>query len=185
MHLTLEGVKELGFGDLVDLQGAVFGQDRAQAELARVDVGVMIANELFKLAGALRRAGNGRRRPAEEVADLMGEASVNASRERAGSFTSSKLFLRWPYPRWVQSGPPTTIGGGGRTPSSLTNAAPSRAAGPSTMRWSLRDGVYWVGPVYLADALEGMGGASRNSCSGISGERRLGAWGRSPSIGMD
>ena len=96
MHLTLEGVKELGFGDLVDLQGAVFGQDRAQAELARVEVGVLLANELFKLAGALRRAGNGRRRPAEEVADLMGEASVNASRERAGSFTSSKLFLRWP-----------------------------------------------------------------------------------------
>ena len=59
MHLTLECIKELGLRDVVDLQGAIFGQDGAEAELGGVEMGVVLTNALLELAEALRGPGHG------------------------------------------------------------------------------------------------------------------------------
>ena len=73
LHLPLQDLEELGLGDSVDLQGAVFGQKGAEAEVGGVKVGVVLADHLLELASALRGAKDGLRRAAEEVAGVMGE----------------------------------------------------------------------------------------------------------------
>ena len=73
LHLPLEDLDEFDLGNLVDLRGAVFGQEGAEAEVGGVKVGVVLADELLELASALRGAKDGFGRATEQVAGVMGE----------------------------------------------------------------------------------------------------------------
>ena len=96
LHLPLQDREEFGLGDPFDLQGPIFGQDGAKAEVGGIEVGAVLADEPFELPSTLRGAEDGFARATKQVAGVMGEASVKASRERAGRLRSPYMFSRCP-----------------------------------------------------------------------------------------
>ena len=166
MHLTLV-IAELGLRYLVDLQGAIFGQDGAESELGGVEVRVMLTNELLELAGARREAANGLRGTAEEVAGVVGEGIREGLTGKGREFEILEEFLEVPL---SSLGPPRTSNDHWWSVYTLVGASKLLHLSPQGYHLGdisrtvndevecARGDVLWVCPVDIANASDGMGG---------------------------